>query len=350
MKILRFLLFPFTLIYIVITSFRNWLYNVRIKRSFKFSIPIINIGNLSLGGTGKTPHSEYLIRLLKDNHQMAALSRGYGRKVYGFQIADESSSAHSIGDEPMQFYRKFGHDITVAVDADRVHGVTEICYQKEDTDLVLLDDAYQHRSIQPGFNILLTDYSQPFYKDFVLPVGSLRELRRGKRRADLIVVTKCPDFEKIKQAEIIKKIKPESTQKVFFSRIKYGELKGLTNFNKIDQTGHKIILVTGIANATPLLRYLEKDNTVLKHFNYGDHYPYKENDIAEIHNLLIKFANDQIKIVTTEKDAMRLLMPRFEKMIKDMPWYYQEIEIEIDREEEFKEIVLNYVQENRRDY
>ena len=159
MNWLRFLLFPFALIYMLITVVRNWLYKVRIKRGFRFSLPIINIGNLSMGGTGKTPHTEYLIRLLKDTHNMATLSRGYGRKVYGFQLADELSTAFSIGDEPMQFQTKFGTDITVAVDADRVNGVTEICYQKPETDLVLLDDAYQHRSIHPGFNILLTDYN-----------------------------------------------------------------------------------------------------------------------------------------------------------------------------------------------
>ena len=350
MRVFRFLLFPLGLLYGAITMFRNWLYKVRIKRSFKFSLPIINIGNLSMGGTGKTPHTEYLIRLLKDNHNLATLSRGYGRKVYGFQIADELSSAWSIGDEPMQFHNKFNDEIIVAVDADRVNGVSEICYRHETTDLILLDDAYQHRSIQPGFNILLTDYNVPFYSDFILPVGNLRELRNGKRRADIIVVTKCPEFNTIDKKKITQNINPNTGQYVFFSRIRYGKIHGLTNFNNLDKPGSKLIVVTGIANPSSLIQHLSKDHQIIKHFNYPDHYSYKEKDIVEIHNLLTKFADDEIKIVTTEKDAMRLKSNQFKDVISDKPWFYQEIRVEIDNNEKFNTLILDYVQKNRRDY
>ncbi len=350
MQALRFLLFPFAILYGAITSFRNWLFDRRIKRELRFSIPIINVGNLSMGGTGKTPHTEYLIRLLKKDHHLATLSRGYGRKVYGFQIADKTSTAHSIGDEPLQFYRKFGSEITVAVDADRVNGVSEICYRKEETDLVLLDDAYQHRAIKPGFNILLTDFNKPFYNDYILPVGTLRELRKGKNRADIIIVTKCPQLDFEQQDQIINKIKPSKAQKVFFSKVKYGNIVSLTNFSKLTDQPEKIILVTGIANALPLRQYLEKEATIVKHFNYPDHYTYKEKDIVEIHNLLTKFADGKVKIVTTEKDAMRLGTQQFEKLIEGKPWFYQEIEVDIDNDEKFKETVLKYVQENRKDY
>ena len=350
MKYFRFILLPFAMLYGGITGFRNWLFDQNIKREFKFNLPIINIGNLSVGGTGKTPHTEYLVKLLKDTHHLATLSRGYGRKVYGFQIADEKSNANSIGDEPMQFHHKFGEEITVAVDADRVNGVTELCYQKEKLNLVLLDDAYQHRHIKPGFNILLTDYSRPFYKDFMLPVGTLRELSSGKNRADCIVVTKCPDFNSIDKTEIQSQIKPLDHQSVFFSKIIYGEIEALTKISKLEKTGENLIVVTGIAHALPFLAHIEAEHTVLHHFNYSDHYSFKEKDIDEIHNLLIKFADVNAKILTTEKDAMRLMENRFKHIIKDKPWFYQPIEVKIDDDKKFKELILNYVQENRRDY
>lgn len=347
----RFLLFPFAILYASVTIFRNWLYNVRIKREFKFSIPIINVGNLSVGGTGKTPHTEYLIRLLKNNHNLATLSRGYGRKEFGFKIADDKSTALQVGDEPLQFYKKYGNDITVAVESNRVKGVMDICYQKDDTDLVLLDDAYQHRAIKPGLNILLTDYNSPFYNDYILPIGNLRELRSGKKRADIIIVTKCVDFEKIKKSHLIKKIKPLPHQKVFLSCIKYNS--NLTPFSgntDAPLSTQNIIVVTGIANAKPLLKFLKTKYNVLEHCKFTDHYRFKEKDIDEIHNLLVKFASSNPAIITTEKDAMRLIGSEFEKKINENPWYYQPIEIIIDEKEEFDNQILKYVQENRRDY
>ncbi len=352
MQYWRLIFFPLTILYILITEFRNLLYQLNIKRSFKFSIPIINVGNLSMGGTGKTPHIEYLVRLLKNNHHLATLSRGFGRKQRGFIIADDKSNAEQIGDEPLQFYKKFGHEITVAVEADRVKGVMDLCYQKEDIDLVLLDDAYQHQAIKPGFNILLTDYNKPFYKDFVLPVGDLRELRKNKNRADVIVVTKCPDFNSIDKGKIIKSIKPLKHQEVFFSKIVYNstitpcfgddlEINPLTKY---------AILVTGIANPNPLVDFISKRFKILKHVKFSDHYQFNSNDIDEIHNLLVKFDEFLPVIITTEKDAMRLIGNDLEQKIKHKPWFYQGIKIEIDRQKEFDNKILNYVQENRRNY
>ncbi|NOQ73092.1 MAG: tetraacyldisaccharide 4'-kinase [Crocinitomix sp.] len=347
MKILRFILFPFAIIYGGITALRNGFYRFGIFKSSKFNLPIINIGNLSTGGTGKTPHTEYLIRLLKEKHQLFTLSRGFGRKERGFIIADENSTATQIGDEPLQYSKKFGTEIGVAVEANRVMGVMEICRSHPETDLILLDDAFQHRAIHAGLSILITDYSNPFYKDFMLPVGNLRELRRGKNRADLIVVSKCPNFDEIEKEKIIARIHPNKNQTVFFSKIKYGGIFALSGAAEMDQIiDQKIILVTGIAKANPLLNHLKESNSILHHFNFNDHYNFKQADITEIHNLFDKFAGENPVIVTTEKDAMRLLTKAFASSTQKYPWFYQSIEIEMDNASRFNEIVKQYVEKN----
>ena len=310
-------------------------------------MPIINIGNLSMGGTGKTPHTEYLIRLLQDKYKVATLSRGFGRKEYGFKIADENSTALSIGDEPLQYFKKYGDKISVAVESNRVHGVMDLCREKEDVNLILLDDAYQHRSIHAGLTILITDYSHPFYSDFILPVGNLREFRIGKKRADIIVVSKCPDFKKLDKKSIIEKIKPTQGQSVFFSRIKYGQIMALDNLSSFDDlTGQKIILVTGIANSDSLKSHLSEKNEILHHFNFNDHHKFSQNDLVEIHNLFDKFASPETILLTTEKDAMRLLSKPFEGELKKYPWYYQTIEIAIDEKEKFDKLILDYAEKN----
>jgi tetraacyldisaccharide 4'-kinase len=278
------------------------------------------------------------------------LSRGYGRKEFGFKIANKETTSRQIGDEPLQFYKKFGTEITVAVESDRVKGVMDICYEREDTDLVVLDDAFQHRSIQPGFSILLTDYNRPFYTDYVLPVGDLRELRHGKNRADIIIMTKCPKFEELNKTEIIHKIKPNLNQSVFFSKVVYGDVYELNTFNVAECAKKNIILVTGIAKPNPLLNYLKKYYNVLEHCKFGDHYRFKEKDIDDISNLLIKFAELEPILMTTEKDAMRLIGSEFEVKVKQQPWFYQTITVELDDKEKFDKLILEYVQENRRDY
>jgi tetraacyldisaccharide 4'-kinase len=350
-RILKLLLLPFSFLYWCITRFRNALFDAKIKRSLSFSLPIINVGNLSMGGTGKTPHVEYLIRLLKPSYPLATLSRGYGRKVYGFQIADTSASAYKIGDEPYLFYRKYGQDITVAVDADRVNGVSEICLQKPNVEVVLLDDAFQHRHIQPGLNILLTDYRKPFYRDYVLPYGTLRESKTGAKRADIIIITKCPaDLPQDKKEQIRQKVQLKNPQKLFFSHVEYGKINPLTKFNTSLLKTKSIVLVTGIAYAEPLHKHLAKTYHIIKHFNFPDHYSFKEKDMVDIQNILTKFAGDNPVVVTTEKDAMRLLDNSLQRMIENQPWYYQEIAIVLDNQQTFNQLIEDYVQKNSRDY
>jgi len=347
MKSWRFLLFPFALIYGAITLLRNGMYRVGIFKASKFSLPIISIGNLSMGGTGKTPHTEYLIRLLQDENKIFTLSRGFGRKEYGFIQASDQSSARQIGDEPFQFYRKFGSKIGVAVDANRVSGVMEICRTNPSIQVVLLDDAYQHRAIKAGLSLLITPYDDPFYTDFIVPVGRLREARWGKNRADLIVVSKCPPFEQINRDEIRRKINPNQQQKVFFSRIVYGSAFNISNPSQSCQLiGRNLIVVSGIANPSSLIEQLAVENTILEHVKFADHYNFKPTDIRAIHNLFDKFAGDDALIITTEKDAMRLLNPEMREEILNYPWFYQEIEIEIDQATEFNQLIKNYVEKN----
>ena len=322
------------------------MYNRGLLKSSKFSLPVINVGNLNMGGTGKSPHVEYLIRLLKDQHRLATLSRGFGRTERGFQIGDRWSTAAQLGDEPLQFQKKFGNEITVAVEADRVLGALDLFTERE-IDVLLLDDAYQHRAIYAGLNILLTAYDDPFYKDVILPVGNLRESRIGKRRADIIIVTKCPEnISEEEKDRIVKRIKPGRHQKVFFSKIKYGDVLNFDGeFQKL--SGQKIILVTGIANAQPLVDYLSKNHEIIKHFNFNDHHKFRAEEITGIHNIFDKFAAEKPLILTTEKDAMRLMTDEFLEMTENYPWFYQSIEVGIDRKEEFDKTVTSYVKNNR---
>ncbi len=347
MKLWRFLLFPFAFIYGGITFFRNAMYNVKIFRASKFNLPLISIGNLSMGGTGKTPHTEYLIRLLQDQKKVFTLSRGFGRKEYGFIQASDQSSARQIGDEPFQYYRKFGTKIGVAVDANRVAGVIEICRMNPDTEVILLDDAFQHRAIYAGLSLLITPFDDPFFSDYIVPVGRLRESKRGKNRADVIVVSKCPPFELLDRAAIVKKINPTAEQHVFFSRIAYGPLVSLLNDSQlVPLIGRKLIVVSGIANPTPLINQLALENTILEHVKFSDHYDFKPADILAIHNLFDKFATEDALIITTEKDAMRLLNPNMKSQLGNYPWFYQEITVEIDQASVFNQLISAYVEKN----
>lgn len=299
-----------------------------------------------MGGTGKTPHVEYLIRLIKKDYKVATLSRGYGRKEYGFKIGDETSTALSIGDEPLQYFRKYGQEITVAVEANRVMGVMDLCREKPETQCVLLDDAYQHRAILPGLNILLTEKEKPYSQDWILPVGNLRECRLGRKRADIVILTKCSNFESISKDIWRKKLKLSIRQQLFLSSIKYGNPIGLGNGESVEISDKKVILVTGIANPDPLVIHIKSQAALIHHFRFGDHYRFKPSDLEAIHNIFDKFAADQPILLTTEKDAMRLLAPEFRSQLQDKPWYYQPIEVMLDDPEAFNTTILNYVKEN----
>ncbi|MFI1771661.1 tetraacyldisaccharide 4'-kinase [Thalassobellus citreus] len=285
-------------IYYGVTSLRNKLYDLGLKQSTTYNFPVICVGNLSVGGTGKTPMIEYLITLLKDDYKVATLSRGYKRKTKGFQLANESSSAESIGDEPFQFYSKFNKEILVAVDSDRRNGI-ETLQSNNTPEVILLDDAFQHRKVKAGFNILLTTYGNPYFNDVVLPTGNLREPRSGAKRANIIVVTKCPiGLTENEKNKIIEQIKLKSHQHVFFSSIAYAnEVFSLDSSIKVEDL-NDFTLVTGIANANPLVDFLNNKNLKFEHLNFKDHHEFSQEDIAVL--------NKKSRIVTTEKDFMRL--------------------------------------------
>ncbi|MEZ4936556.1 MAG: tetraacyldisaccharide 4'-kinase [Crocinitomicaceae bacterium] len=346
MNLIRFIFFPFSLIYGLIIGVRNFLFKNGIRKGVSFDLPIICIGNLSTGGTGKTPHTELLIENLHTEYQIGVLSRGYKRLSQGYFRANENSTWEDIGDEPLQYYFKYGNQVSVQVCEERIQGVIRIAGDQPNTDLILLDDAYQHRSIQAGFNILLTDYSRPFYSDFILPVGDLREFRSGKNRADYIVVTKCPtDLNEVDKKKIISKIHPLQNQKVFFSQIRY---KGVYNLNneKQEQLQDNILLITGVAKPEPILQYLEGRN--VRHLKYPDHYRFKPKDIEKIRDIFDSFAHGNKIILTTVKDLMRLrifkdFIQEFESII-----HYLDISIEIDNKNEFLNGIKNYVEANKR--
>lgn len=297
MKQLRKILFPFSIVYDIVTSVRNFLYEKNILKSHTFDIPVICIGNLSTGGTGKTPMTEYLISLLQNQYSIAVLSRGYGRKTRGFHQVATTDSPENTGDEPLQIKKKFPH-ITVAVDENRVHGISIL---KENHNLILLDDAFQHRRVKPSFTILLTGYDQLFVNDLLLPAGNLRESRRGAKRADVIIVTKCPKgLSEQEKDNIRKKIKPLPEQPLLFSHLEYAnnctntlENKPLAFFK--DQ---KFTLITGIANPAPLVNFLKSSGLDFEHLKFPDHHAFSEKEMA--------IFKQKDLILTTEKDFVRL--------------------------------------------
>jgi tetraacyldisaccharide 4'-kinase len=334
---LRALLYPFAILYDVITRVRNYLYDTGRRGSVKFDANVIAVGNLAVGGTGKTPQVEYLIRLLKEQYKVATLSRGYGRKTKGFLLADESSSATTIGDEPFQYYQKFGHEITVAVGEERAIAIPSILLERPETQVILLDDAYQHRAVRPSFSILLSDYSKPFYKDYVLPAGRLREARKGAERADVIIITKCPEALLEEELQNIKnKVNYYSNKDVaiFFTGIKYGE--PINIFDKsLSAKDKKMVLFTGLANPESLINYIEKTYVLSEHIEYPDHYFYKTKDIESILSTFnaLNGKNDHI-LLTTEKDMVKLLDPLFKKQLQNVSLFYIPIEIYFLREKE----------------
>ena len=331
MKLLRIVLFPIVPIYYSVTWLRNKLYDAGIKSSKSYDFPVICVGNLSTGGTGKTPMIEYLVRLLIKNKKVATLSRGYKRVTKGFLLADENTNVDTIGDEPFQFYKKF-NDVIVAVDEDRQNGIAELRHLNPQPQVILLDDAYQHRKVKAGFNILLTSYQKLYTKDIVLPTGNLREPKSGADRADVIVVTKCPeDISSSEKEKITKEIDPKPHQNVFFSKIYYGE-------NAISANGQirlkdlpKFTLVTGIANAKPLVNFLNSQSLDFEHLEYGDHYNFTIKDIE-------LFEQKEL-ILTTEKDYMRLLDNESLKSTL----YYLPISIDIDNTEKFNNLILEFL-------
>lgn len=334
MNLLRKILFPFAILYGFITAIRNFLFDKGILKSTSFDIPVIAVGNLSVGGTGKTPQIEYLIRLLSDKYKIATLSRGYKRKSEGFVLADSTSNAEILGDEPFQFYQKFSN-IQVAVDADRTSGITQLLSQNQKPEVILLDDAYQHRKVKAGFYILLTAFDDLYADDFMLPTGNLRESRSGADRANVIVVTKCPkNLSDEKQEEIRLKLKLSCSQQIYFTFIDYDDAvyrKGEEIDVKDIKSEAKLILA-GIAKPKPFFDFLknEKDECL----TFPDHHHFSETDLNEIKN---KAQNK--KIITTEKDYVRL---KDVEMISKL--YYLPIKSTfINHQQNFDATILEYV-------
>ncbi len=349
MNYLRLLLVPVAFLYGIVIFFRNLFYDMGIFPSEEFKSGVIVIGNLSAGGTGKSPMTEYLIRLLKEKFSVATLSRGYKRHTKGFLIADGNSTSFQIGDEPLQFKKKFP-ELTVAVDENRRHGIKKLLKDFFELKTILLDDAFQHRRVKAGLSILLSDYGKMFYDDLLLPAGTLREWRSGKKRADVIIVTKCPNnITPVEKRIVIKKIDPEPHQHIFFSHIKYGEPVSVFNSSFLQmekgEWADAAVLLTGISNPRPLSDFLQGKIGIVLSLPYPDHHEYT---LVEINQLIETFNNIKAKnkiIITTEKDAMRLDKPGLIEVLEKLPMYYIPIEITFaeNEKEEFNKIVTDYV-------
>ena len=318
MKKSRYFLLPVSFIYGGIIKLRNRLFDKKILRSATFDFPIICIGNLSVGGTGKTPMVEYVVNLLHEQYKTATLSRGYKRKTKGFLIADENSKASDIGDEPMQIHKKFP-DITVAVAEERVIGIPKLLFEKPETQVIILDDAFQHREVSAGLNILLTDFNNLYSSDYLLPAGSLRDNKKSSQRADIIVVTKCESnlTDDIKK-EVIDELEPKESQHVFFASIGYGTPYHLFSGEKVnlDSETH-VLVVCGIANPKPLESELKSKVASYEMLKFKDHHSYKLDDVKKIRERFSKIDSSKKIILTTEKDATRLSV--FENDLKDFP-------------------------------
>lgn len=339
----RWYLYPFSLGYRMVTGIRNTMYDLGIFKSTKFRTPIICVGNLSVGGSGKSPMVMYLAQFLSKHYRTGVLSRGYGRLTKGYAVTNYESNYKMVGDEAMQLFERFKNRFVIAVSEERVPGAKKVISDM-DLDVLVLDDAMQHRAIKPGFTIMMTDFNDPYFKDHLLPAGDLRESRAGAKRADIVMVSKCPDelTEETKQY-YISRIRPSGRQKVFFSSIGYdenvyGKEKMLpdNNLNYYD-----ILLITGIANPKPLLNHLAKFSQRVKHLKFRDHHNFTEADIKNIVAEYKKLGEYKL-ILTTEKDYVRLKTFDY---LRDIVYYWP-INVIIDKKEEFNQIILDYVRKN----
>jgi tetraacyldisaccharide 4'-kinase len=350
-------LYPLSLIYRLITGFRNFLYDSGILTSVEFHFPVICVGNITVGGTGKTPHTEYLVRLLKENFRVATLSRGYKRKTRNFRVASSSSLVSEIGDEPMQIFRNFP-DVLVTVDKNRVHGVKRILKDNPETEVIILDDAFQHRRITPGFSILLSDYERLIVRDHLLPYGNLRESKGNLRRADMILITKCPDdISAIQRRLIVKEIDKSPYQNLYFTAFRYNlPVPVFNSQQKKDQPDLAecadcgIVLVTGIANPQPLKEYLQKSYKEIIHLSFSDHHNYNGKDLISVSSAYNNLKSARRYLFTTEKDAVRLReITNIAEPIKSK-FYYIPIGIHFLNEDkdEFDNLIIDYVRKNHR--
>lgn len=326
---------------------RNLAYDYDILKSRKFKIPVISVGNLTVGGSGKSPMAEYLILLLKDSYKVATLSRGYGRKTTGFVEVTMNSTSNEVGDEPRQFKQKFP-EINVAVCENRIEGIKNLNWVNE---LIILDDAFQHRSVKPGLSILLYDYTSLFKLQLFLPTGNLREPASGRKRADIIVVTKAPtSIDSAQREKIISRIRPFAHQKVFLSFLVYKQLRCFENETvvrdlKTIKPQTQVLLLTGIANPTPLVNELKQYSSNILHHNYSDHHNFSIENITRLVAAFNSIGHDDKIIITTEKDIQRLKSRALKAILKGIPLYFLPVEIKIHTpdEEAFNTLINNYV-------
>jgi len=344
---LRWFLYPFSLLYGLVVAIRNWCYDGGILKSRKFKIPVISVGNLDVGGAGKSPMTEYLVRLLKDHYKLATLSRGYGRKTKGFLTVTADSTAEQVGDEPLQFKHKFP-DITVVVCEKRVEGIKELTHTH---NLVLMDDAYQHRAVKPGLSVLLFDYNRINEPHLLLPAGNLREPFSGRWRADIIVVSKCPEQLSVEvQNQIIQRIDPMPYQSLFFTSIVYLPLQDLggNKSNVVLDNDTMVFLLTGIANSRPLVQYIKKYTSKLAHHNYPDHHRFSLKNISKLADEFAACTAQKKVILTTEKDAKRLVEHELLPFIQSLPVLVIPIGIRFlnNEAQQFDQLVTQYVREH----
>lgn len=357
--LMKLILFPLSLLYGLITGCRNWMFNIGILKTKKYNLPLISIGNLAVGGTGKTPHTEYLISLLSPKMGVAVLSRGYKRKTKGFLLADEQSTSKEIGDEPYQMKQKFG-DVIVAVDANRQRGIDNLLKLdvEKDIEVILLDDAYQHRYVEPGINILLTDYNRLFTEDSMLPLGRLRESAHNKKRADIIIVTKCPEDTKAIDFRLIgKKLEPRPYQNLYFTSYQYDELKPVfpesENYtitkDDIKSANYTAIILTGIVSTKGLTNHVATFTENIIQKKYPDHHNYSAQDLEELAAAFDAIEGKQKIIITTEKDAARLINKKDVPFVLRKYMYSLPIKVKFlaNQENEFNNQIFSYVRKNK---
>jgi len=341
---IRILLFPLSLIYAVVVWIRNRLYDKKILSSSSFNLPVICVGNLSVGGTGKSTMVEFLVRQLKDQVTLAILSRGYKRKTTGYALANEKTTALEIGDEPMQFRIKFP-DITIAVGEERIVAIPQLLHDRPATRLIILDDAFQHRSVTAGLNILLTEFNNLFTRDWFLPTGDLRDEKASYKRAQLLVVTKCnPELTKEEAASVANEIGVLPHQHLFFTSIKYGTPYHLTRHHPVPVTSSmEVLLVSGIANPGPLKDFLQENSRAYYEMLYSDHHIFTIDDWKEIVKRFDSISAANKLILTTEKDAVRLV--KFVNEVKSLPLFVMPIEMQVlfNEEKRFTDIITTFI-------
>lgn len=356
---IKLILYPLSLLYRFVVSIRNWMFDAGILTSRKFELPVISIGNITVGGTGKTPHTEYLLSLLSPSMKVAMLSRGYKRQTSGFVLADKEANSATIGDEPYQIKRKFP-EVVVAVDGNRCRGIEKLMESVHGKELgaIVLDDAYQHRYVEPGINILLTDYNRLITHDYFLPVGNLREPASNKKRANIVIVTKCPESAQPIDFRIItKELALLPYQNLYFTRYEYGDFKPVFPElieDKVDKKDlqtvpHDVLLFTGIVSQHYIVEHLLKFTNNLQSIEYPDHHNFSQKDIEDINAKFAAIDNNNKILITTEKDAARLISNSYLSDEMKAALYYIPIEVAFlfGHEKDFNEQILGYVSKNK---